>query len=92
MHDFGIIGPTDIAGLQDVEKQALIGTMSHTMAVPLYLSGKLTSSLSRLMLLGWYWDQGTGKAKIVASVESIMGKGAKFTLSFPHEKPVSLAL
>lgn len=57
LHDFGILGPSDITGLKEVEKEALIGVMSHTMAVPLYISGKLTSSLTRLMLLGSYWDQ-----------------------------------
>lgn len=77
LHDFGIIWPSDISWLKDAEKQALIGVMSHTMAVPLYLSGKLTSSLSRIALLGSYWDQGTGKAKIFASVDSMMGDFVK---------------
>ena len=44
------------------------------MAPQLFLAGKLTSTLSRLLLLGMYWDQGTGFTKAKGSMSVMQGE------------------
>lgn len=47
------------------------------MTGPLWLAGKLSSSLAKISLLGMYWDQGTGIEKTKAIVNNISGDFTK---------------
>ncbi len=59
--------------MTDAEKQIAIMAMHHTMTGPLWLAGKLSSSLAKISLLGMYWDQGTGFEKMKAMIQNVKG-------------------
>lgn len=44
------------------------------MTGPLWLAGKLSSSLAKISLLGMYWDQGTGFEKMKAMIYNVKGE------------------
>lgn len=75
--DLGTLWDKDFTQLSDPEKQIAIMAMHHTMTGPLWLAGKLSSSLAKISLLGMYWDQGTGIEKTKAIINNISGDFTK---------------
>lgn len=72
--DLGTLWDKDFTELSEPEKQIAIMAMHHTMTGPLWLAGKLSSSLAKISLLGMYWDQGTGFEKMKAMIYNVKGE------------------
>jgi hypothetical protein len=62
--DLGTMGDRDFVGMSEAQKQLTITAMHHTMTGPLWLAGKMSSSIAKVFFL---WShQGIGIEKIKA--------------------------
>ena len=75
--DLGTLSDKDIASMDEAKKKLVITAMHHTMTGPLWLAGKLSSTLAKFSLLGMYWDQGTGFTKAKSMMDSARGDMVK---------------